>query len=81
MLLREEPRGDFKQNCKHWLQDTMANMEEGLNKAQVSYKNIHDARLRKKTEVINVEDYVYIGVESKGPDEHRHKLAAIAEGP
>ena len=81
MPTTEEPRGDFKQKWKHWLQDTMLKTKERLTKAQARYKKNFDARLRKQRENITVDDYVYLRVERKDPTEHRHKLAAIAEGP
>ena len=80
-LPKEEPRGDFKKQWKHWLVDTMAKTRERLTKAQARYKKSYDARLRIQRENINVGDHVYLRVERRNPDEHRQKLAPIAEGP
>ena len=81
MPTNEEPQGDFKKKWKHWLQDTMSKTKEQLQKAQARYKKNYDKRLRKQSEVIREDDYVYLRVERKNPKDHRHKLAPVVEGP
>ena len=48
---------------------------------QTRYKRNYDNRLRKQSEKIQEDDYVYLRVERRDEREHRHKLAAVAEGP
>ena len=55
--------------------------KDRLRKAQERYKRNYDARLRRQLETINKNDYVYLRVERRDENEHRHKLAAVAEGP
>lgn len=59
----------------------MAEITERLIKAKTKYKKNYDARLRKKSEVIHVEEYVYLRVERNNSKEHYHNLAPISESP
>lgn len=59
----------------------MVKTKELLTKAQARYKKNDDFRLLKQCEVIHLDDYVYLRVERKDPNEHRHKLPPIAKGP
>lgn len=76
----EEAQGDLKRKWKHRLQDTMTNKKR-LDKSQAPYKNKYDARLRKQLKVIQENNYVYFRVEGKNTNDHKHKLAPIAEDP
>lgn len=57
----------------------MVKTKDRLTKAQTRYEKNFDARLRKQKEVIKVDDYLYLSMEQKYQDEHRHKCAPIAE--
>lgn len=59
----------------------MKNTSELLTEAQEIYKKKNDARLRKWTEVFNVNDNVYLRVERKDPNESWQMLAPVAEEP
>lgn len=63
MPSQDEPRRYFKQKGKHWLQDTMANTTERLTNAQARYQKSYDARLQKQSEVIRIDDYMYLRVD------------------
>lgn len=75
----KHPWANFKHKCKHWIQDAMVKTKDRVTKAQTRYEKHFDARLRKQKEVINVDDYLYLSMEQKYADEHRHKRAPIAE--
>lgn len=48
---------------------------------QARLKRNYDGRLRRESERIKSEDYVYVRAEIGLEKEHRRKLAAVAEGP
>lgn len=75
-----EPQGDFKCKEKHWLQDTMLNTKKRLDMAQARYKKHYYKRLRKHTEIFKEDDDLFLRVEQKNENDHRHKLAPFAEG-
>lgn len=74
----EKPNGDFKRKWKHWIQETNTKTKERLDKAQARYRKIYDARLRKKSEAIHEDYYVYLTVELKKPKDRRRKLTPVA---
>lgn len=49
----------------------MAKTKERFTQAQARKEKNHDARLRNQAEIINIEEYVYLHVEMKDPNEHR----------
>lgn len=77
----EERQWYFKQKWKHLLQDTLAQTKERLTKAQERDKKNHNLRFRKKIEVNNEDDYVYLRVDRNEPNENRDKISPIAECP
>lgn len=81
MTSREEPKGHVRSMWKNWLQDTLKKAKDLLDKDQARYKKNYNARLRKKSEVIHEEYYVYLRVERKNRNDHRHKLAPVSKEP
>lgn len=59
----------------------MAKNTEMLTKAQAMYKTNYDARLQNRSDVIHVDDYVYLCVQRKDQNEHPYKPAPTTEGP
>lgn len=76
-----EPQGDFKRKWKHWLYDEILCTKERLQTAQTRYKKNFDRRVRRQTEDINQGDEVFLRVERNNQDDHRNKLAPVAEVP
>lgn len=76
----EEPKEDFKRKWKHCINEKMIRTRERLEKAHNRYKKNYDARLRKQTEVIHEDDYMYLSLQQKKRTDNRHKLALVAEG-
>ena len=81
MPSKASTRQDFKRQWKHWLRDTLSTTKQRLDVAQARYKRNYDRRLRRQAEKIQVDDHVFLRVERKNLHDHRHKLAAVAEGP
>ena len=71
----------YRQKWKSWLTKAIKDTTDQLQKAQERYKRSFDKRLRKQREEIRKDDYVFLRVERRNDKEHRHKLAAIADGP
>lgn len=59
----------------------MTKTTERLTKEQARYKKHYDASLRNQSEEIHFDDYMYLQIKRKNPNECRYKLAPIAEGP
>ena len=86
LALKNEPRSykhpqEARIKWKEWLEKALSGAKNRLMKAQQRYKRNYDARLRKQNETIKKNDHVYLRVERRDENEHRHKLAAVAEGP
>lgn len=86
LALEAAPRtfANTQEARSHWkrcLEKSLGEANNRLEKAQRRYKRNFDARLRKQKEIIAAGDNVYLRVERRNEDEHRHKLAAVAEGP
>ncbi len=86
LALKHQPRqarghAQEKQHWKQWLQKALTETRERLRKAQERYKKNYDERLRRQSETIKPEDFIYLRVERRDENETRHKLAAVAEGP
>ena len=52
-----------------------------VKRTQERYKKNYDQRLRRQSEVIKEDDYVYLRIERRDDKLTRHKLAPVAEGP
>ena len=63
------------------MEKTLRETGDRLRKTQERYKKNYDQRLRKQSEIIKEDDFVYLRVERRDENETRHKLAAVAEGP
>ena len=70
-----------RQRWKQWLQKALVETKERLRRTQERYKRNYDARLRRQSETIKSNDYIYLRVERRDENETRHKLAAVADGP
>ncbi len=77
----ERTPAEAKSQWKAWLGKALSEAKGRLERAQARYKKNYDARLRRQSERIKKNDYVYVRVERRDEKEHRHKLAAVAEGP
>jgi len=71
----------FKAKWKTWLQKAIAETKDKLIAAQQRYKRNYDKKLRRNSETIEADDFVFLRVERRDPNETRHKLAPIADGP
>lgn len=49
-----------------------------ITRAKETDKENYEARLRNNSEVIHVEDYVYLLIEREDPNEHLQKVGPIA---
>lgn len=58
----------------------MVKMKDRLRKTQARYRNNYDVSLRKQRKCINVDDHLYLHLQLKDTDEHRHTLTLMAEG-
>lgn len=81
MPISEEPRGDFEEKWKLWIQDTMEKNRERIMKPKERCKKNHDVRLGRHVELIKLDDYVYLRIEWKDRKETNHKLSTVSEGP
>lgn len=68
--LKKKPQGYFKRKWKYWLQNKIKKTKEQLDEAQTRYKKNYDAGLRKPQKFIREDDYVYLTVERKNPEDH-----------
>ena len=86
LALKSDPKSyktplESRSKWKQWLARTVKEAKDKLMKTQERYKRNYDTRLRKQSETIKMDDYVYLRVERRDENEHRHKLAAVAQGP
>ena len=86
LALKSQPRIgrgpiETRDRWKTWLEKALTETKERLARAQVRYKRNYDQHLRKQTEVIKTDDYVFLRVERRDETMTRHKLAPLAEGP
>ena len=86
LALQNKPKSytdplDAGPKWKRWLTKIVSEAKTKLEKTKARYKKNYDARLRKQSERINKNDYVYPRLERREENEHLHKLAALAEGP
>lgn len=49
--------------------------------AQETYKDNYNRRLRRQSGKLEIGDFMYLRVEREVPNQHLHKLAAVAERP
>lgn len=80
MPTSEERKDDFNLKWKLWIQGATEDTSERLAKAQARCKKNYDARLRKRAEVIDIDDYEYPRVERNDPNYSDYHLAPVAEG-
>ena len=78
---KEQTPKEARDTWKSWLKSTLQTAKGKLDQAQARYKRNYDARLRRQTEKIVPDDWVFLRVERRDEREHRHKLAAVADGP
>ena len=72
---------ETRDTWKSWLEKALREAKGKLEQAQARYKRNYDARLRRQNEKIEPDNWFYLRVERRDEREHRHKLAAVAEGP
>lgn len=77
----KEPKGPFKIKLKQWIHDTLEKTKERPDKPQPRYNKNYDTRPGKQAEVLRKDDHVWLRVEQKKADDHRHKLDPTNERP
>ena len=79
--LKKSSPDEARDKWRHRLSRTLREARDKLDRIQARYKRNYDNRLRKQREHINDDDQVYLRKERRDEREHRHKFAAVADGP
>lgn len=78
---RSNTAKEARDTWKSWLETDLRKTKGKLDQTQARYKRNYEARLRRQTEEIAPEDWVYLHVERGDERKYRNKLSAVAEGP